>query len=135
MSQSRIILFDGICNLCCGWVQFIIKHDSKAKFSFASIQSESGKRILNTLGINPENPETIIFIKDNRSFVESDAVLSILRELDGIWSAFYGFILIPKSIRNFIYRFIAKRRYRLFGKRNICLLPDEKHQKRFIETF
>ncbi len=132
MNQARIILFDGICNLCCSWVQFVIKHDSKAKFRFASIQSKSGRKLLETFEIAYESPETIIFIKDNHCLVESDAVLSILRELDGIWSAFYGFILIPKSIRNFIYRFVAKRRYRLFGKRNTCLLPNDKHQKRFI---
>lgn len=132
MNQSRIILFDGICNLCCSWVQFVIKHDSKAKFRFASIQSKSGRKLLETFEIAYESPETIIFIKDNHCLVESDAVLSILRELDGIWSAFYGFILIPKSIRNFIYRFVAKRRYRLFGKRSTCLLPNDKHQKRFI---
>lgn len=132
MNQARIILFDGICNLCCSWVQFVIKHDSKAKFRFASIQSKSGRKLLETFEIAYESPETIIFIKDNHCLVESDAVLSILRELDGIWSAFYGFILIPKSIRNFIYRFVAKRRYRLFGKRSTCLLPNDKHQKRFI---
>jgi predicted DCC family thiol-disulfide oxidoreductase YuxK len=132
MNQSGIILFDGICNLCCGWVQFVLKHDKKEIIHFASLQSESGKQILNSFETFSGNTETVFYIKNNQLFCESDAVLEICKDLGGIWKSLLIIKLIPCKIRNFIYRFVAKNRYIVFGKRPTCLTPINEFQKRFI---
>lgn len=132
MYQSPLILFDGVCNLCCGWVMFLIKLDKKATLKFASLQSEAGKNVTKELGLSSDIMETVIFIKDKHYFVYSDAVLEILNELGGIWKVTKVFKLIPKLIRNYLYIQIAKRRYRFFGLRTSCLIPTPSLQKRFL---
>jgi len=133
MSQSPIIVFDGVCHLCCGWVMLLIKLDKKARFKFTSLQSEVGKSTIKELGLSVNEMETLVFIKDKQYFVFSDAVLEILVSLGGIWILAKVFYLIPRLIRNFIYKQIAKRRYRFFGQRNSCLIPTQLLQKRFLE--
>lgn len=132
MTESSLILFDGVCNLCCGWVMFLIKLDKKAIFQFASLQSETGKSILSELGMTLNEMETVIFIKNKHCFTYSDAILEILIALAGIYKLFKVFYLIPKPIRNFIYIQISKRRYKFFGQRTSCLIPTPSVQKRFI---
>src|ERR1035437_1342864 len=131
MNQFPVILFDGICNLCCGWVQFVIRRDKELKFRFASLQSESGRKLLNSIGLKTRNMESIVYLKGSKYFQESSAVLEILYELGGIWRLFVVFKLIPHSIRDSIYRAIAKRRYVFFGSRSSCYLPSSENQKRF----
>jgi len=132
MYQSRIILFDGICNLCCGWVHFLIRHDKKMKFRFASIQSKSGERLLESVGLNNNTLKTIVYIKQNEFFTESSAILEILNELGSIWALFGVFKLIPLPLRDGIYRFISKKRYVIFGKRSSCYLALPENRKRFL---
>ena len=132
MTQSPVILFDGICNLCCGWVQFLIRHDKKMKFRFASIQSAIGQSMLNSIGISDETMESIVYLKGTVNYRESSAVLEILNDLGGIWKLFSVFKLIPNPIRDGIYLFIARKRYRYFGKRASCYLPTHENQKRFL---
>jgi len=130
--HPSLIIFDGVCNLCCGSVQFLIKLDKKAIFKFASLQSEAGKTVTNEFQLVPNAMETIIFIKGKQYFTHSDAVLEILWDLGGIWKVVRVFKLIPKLIRNYIYTQIAKRRYAIFGKRTSCLIPNPSLQKRFL---
>lgn len=132
MHQSPVILFDGICNLCCGWVRFLIRRDKSRKFRFASIQSDAGKKLLDSAGLNHIDPETIVYLKDKQFYQESSAVLEILSDLGGIWKAAALFQLIPKAVRNGIYRFIARNRYRIFGTRSSCLMPTPENAKRFL---
>lgn len=132
MYQQPLILFDGICNLCCGWVMIVVKLDKRARFKFASLQSETGKNVIKELGISSDKMETVIFIKDKHYFVYSNAVLEILYDLGGIWTMVKVFKLIPKSIRDYTYIQIAKRRYRIFGRRTSCLIPTPSLQKRFL---
>lgn len=132
MNQSPIIIFDGICNLCCWWVLFLIKRDTNAKFFFASLQSETGQRMLSSYGFRPSEMETVIYLKGNKCFQKSTAVLEILKDLGGIWSIFSLFKLIPKHIRDYVYQFIARKRYKFFGKRTTCLMPTSELQKRFL---
>jgi len=132
MDKPPVILFDGICNLCCGWVQFLIRRDKKALFRFASIQSEAGKRLLASAGLNPAQAETIVYVRNKEVYIESAAVLEILNDLGGMWRISKVFKLIPKVVRNKIYRFIAQRRYRVFGKRSACLTPSVENEKRFL---
>ncbi|MDR3653027.1 MAG: thiol-disulfide oxidoreductase DCC family protein [Paludibacter sp.] len=132
MNEYPVILFDGICNLCSAWVQFLIRRDKKSIFKFASIQSDTGQQLIDSVGESKVTQNTIVYLKDNQMFVESAAVLEILKDLGGIWQVFAVFQLIPKSIRDGVYRFIAKRRYSIFGKRAACLLPSPENQKRFL---
>jgi len=132
MIQPPVILFDGICNLCCAWVQFLIRKDKKMKFKFASLQSDAGNRFLHSVGLTDRIPETVVYIKGNHFFLESTAVLEILKDIGGIWKLFVLLKVIPKIIRDSIYRFIAKKRYLYFGKRASCLLPTPENQKRFL---
>jgi len=132
MPQQAIILFDGVCNLCNGWVRFLIKRDEKLKFRFASLQSEAGQSRLETIGLPVDVMETLIYIRDKQYFSESSAVLEILKDLGGIWKIVFFFRLIPKRIRDSIYWFIAKHRYRIFGKRSSCMFPTLELEKRFL---
>jgi len=136
MRQSSVILFDGVCNLCCGWIQFLIRRDKKAVFTFVPLQSDTGKRLLETVDLKAENLttsniNTIVYIKNNQAFIESEAVLEILTNLGGIWRIFGVLRLIPRSLRDKIYRYIASKRYSLFGKRTSCFLPTPEDEKRF----
>ncbi len=126
MSQTNLILYDGVCNLCIGWVQFIIKNDKGSKFKFDSLQSFASKEILKTYKMQINNLDTVVYIRKNEHFTSSTAVLEILKDLGGFWKVFVVFKLIPKKIRDQIYKFIAANRYKIFGKRNYCYKPFEK---------
>ena len=128
----KIILFDGLCNLCNGSVKFIIKRDKLESFKFASLQSSVGKSLLKQYGINQERIDSIVYIKDERFLLRSDAVLNILKDLGSIWKTCYIFIVVPKFIRDFVYNAIAKSRYRIFGKRDSCLILMEDQRHRFL---
>ncbi len=132
MNQPAVILFDGICNLCCGWVKFLIRWDKKERFMFASLQSKQAERILKTINLKQEEDESIVYIKGNLTFIESTAVLKIFSDLGGIWKLFAIFNLIPLKLRDSIYLYIARKRYNWFGKRSACLLPTAENQKRFL---
>ena len=132
MTETPVILFDGICNLCCGWVQFLIRHDKKSKFRFASIQSAIGQSMLHSVGISNKMPESVVYLKESQYFRESTAVLEILIDMGGIWKIFSVFKLIPNMIRDGIYRFIARKRNSYFGKRATCYTPTPENQKRFL---
>jgi predicted DCC family thiol-disulfide oxidoreductase YuxK len=132
MTPEKLILFDGVCNLCCIWVNMLIKLDKTEKFTFASLQLERANEFLEPLSIKANKTETIIYIKGDKFWVESSAILEILKDLSGIWKVFIVFQLIPKTIRDSLYRYIALNRYKLFGKRNICMLPTTENQKRFL---
>lgn len=130
-----IVLFDGVCNLCNEAVQFIIRHDKNAHFKFASLQSKVAKKFLFQYGIEISNPpESILLIRENKIFYQSSAVLRIAQKLDGAWKIATVLFIIPKFICNFIYRFIAKNRYKWFGKKDECMLPTPELKSRFLDT-
>lgn len=133
--MDKMILFDGLCNLCNDSVQFIIKHDKLGVFKFASLQSESGKALLRKYNLLSSNIDSIVFIRDNRYYLKSTAVIYILKDLRGGWGLLFGFIVIPRFIRDFFYDLIAKTRYKLFGKKESCMLPDEKVKERFLDDY
>lgn len=118
----RIILFDGICNLCSGVVLFIMKRDKKAVFRFAPIQSAAGQALLVRHGAGGGR-DTVYYIRNGVCLQESAAVLFILKDLGGAWKCFYPLILVPACLRDAVYRFVARHRYRWFGKRSSCLVP------------
>ncbi len=130
--ENPILLFDGVCNLCNGTVQFIIKHDKKAIFRFASLQSELAQNLLVQHQVSIKNLESVVLISQNRIFTHSDAPLEIAYLLGGFWRFFYIFKLIPYFFRNAIYNWIARNRYRWFGKEESCWLPTAELKARFL---
>lgn len=135
MNQKKshsIILFDGICNLCNSSVQFVLRHDKNKKFNFASLQSDAALKLLLQFNVKNSKLDSIVLIEGNKIYDKSTAALKIAKELHGFWSIFYVFILIPKPIRDFVYDFIAKNRYRWFGKKDSCLMSLNGVEDRFL---
>jgi len=130
--QNPIILFDGYCNLCNSWIDFIIKRDKSKIFKFAAISSESGKEILKNYTVETEGIDSIILIENEKCYTKSSATLEITKRLSGIWPALYVLMILPKYFRDFIYDFIAKNRYRIFGRKESCRLPSPAEKERFI---
>lgn len=113
-------------------VQFTIKRDPKGKFKFASLQSESGQTLLKKMGLPTDDPDSFVLIKGNSYLLKSSAGLHVLKELGGIWKFFYVFIFVPAPLRDFIYTGIARARYRIFGKRDTCMVPTPDIRQRFL---
>jgi len=128
----KIILFDGVCNFCNFWVKFAGKRDSKKQLRFTPMQSDKGQVLLNEYHIQTKDLSTVILIDEDKVCLQSDAALRICKYLDGGWKFFYVLHFIPQSIRNFIYTWIAKNRYRWFGKSEVCMLPNEELKGRFL---
>lgn len=130
--RNHIILFDGVCNLCNASVQFIIKHDKKALFSFASLQSAEGQSLLEQYNLPLVNFSSFVYIENGKAYQRSDAALHIAGKMSGGWPALYLFTIIPRPLRDFIYKKIADNRYRLMGKRDSCIIPTPELRERFL---
>jgi predicted DCC family thiol-disulfide oxidoreductase YuxK len=129
--MGAIVLFDGICNFCNGTVNFIIARDRGAYFKFAPLQSETGERLRAKYEID-DSCDSIVLIEDDLAYTYSDAALRIARSIGGAWAIFYVFIIVPKPIRDFFYRLFARNRYRLFGKKDVCMVPTPEIRERFL---
>ncbi len=123
MKAQPIIFFDGVCNLCNGAVQFIIKYDKLNIFKFASLQSEVGEQMLNPYGLSACKLTSIVLLQNGKVYDKSSAVLRIAKQLKFFWTL-YLFIIIPKFIRDWLYDLVAKNRYNLWGKQESCILPS-----------
>jgi predicted DCC family thiol-disulfide oxidoreductase YuxK len=132
--KNPVILFDGVCNLCSSSVQFIIKHDKKNLFTFASLQSELGKRILQQFDLPTEHFNSFILYQHGRIYTKSTGALMVAKQLTGAWPILYGFIIIPPIIRNSVYNFVANNRYKWFGKQEACWLPLPHLRAKFLDT-
>ena len=130
--MSAIILFDGVCNFCNGSVNFIIEHDRKNHFKFAPLQSEIGQKLLGEHGIDKTETDSVVLIENGKAYTHSTAALKVAQKLDGAWSWFYAFIIIPRPIRDFFYKTFAKYRYKLFGKTDACMMPTPEIRARFL---
>ncbi|SER87270.1 Predicted thiol-disulfide oxidoreductase YuxK, DCC family [Gracilibacillus ureilyticus] len=130
--MKRIILFDGVCNLCNSSVQFVVKHDPKMFFQFTSLQSEKGQQLLREYQI-PSTVESVVLIEGSKYYTESTAALKIAKKLNNLYPLLFGLIIIPRPVRNKIYRYIARNRYRWFGKRTSCMLPGTEDRNRFLQ--
>jgi predicted DCC family thiol-disulfide oxidoreductase YuxK len=130
--NEKIILFDGVCNLCNGTVRFIIKRDPNAKFKFASLQSEFGQSFLKEVNLPTIDFDSFVYIKDDQYFLKSSAALHLVKELTGFWKLLYIFIILPRPVRDLAYSVIAKTRYQLFGKQERCEIPTPDIRRRFL---
>lgn len=129
---KKIVLFDGVCNLCNGTVVFIIQRDTKDHFRFAALQSDIGIQLTQELGIDTTQIESIILVHQQRYYYKSGAALRIARDLKGAWPLLSVFLIIPPFIRDGIYDIIARNRYRWFGKKESCMIPTPELKSKFL---
>jgi predicted DCC family thiol-disulfide oxidoreductase YuxK len=129
---KSIVLFDGVCNLCNGAVDFIIRRDSRNRFLFASLQSEAGQELLRHYQLPTDHYESMVLVKGGKLYQRSSAALEIAGELPGGWSLFRMFKGVPAQLRDAAYTFIARNRYRFWGKKESCRLPTPQERARFL---
>lgn len=129
-----LILFDGVCNLCSGAVQFVLRRDRAARFRFASLQSAAGQRELARAGVLGKVPDSIVLLAGGRVRVKSAAALAIARGLRFPWPLLSVFWLVPFPLRDLVYDWIARNRYRWFGKRDECWVPTAELRSRFLDA-
>ena len=130
--MNNIVIFDGVCNLCNWSVRFIIKRDSKGNFKFASAQSEIGEKLLHKYDFQFTEPESVILLKNGHVYEKSSAAMIIAAELDGFWKYLSFLRFISRPVRDILYDWIARNRYRWFGKQNACMLPSAELEDRFL---
>lgn len=133
-SEPRIVLFDGVCNLCSHSVQFILRFNRDESIKFASVQSALGEAVLKHYGLPTGSYDTMLYIENGQLHTQSAAAIRIARQLRFPWSLLQILVVIPPVLRDWLYVRVARNRYRLFGKREQCYLPDEKTLKRFLDT-
>ncbi|MBX9966763.1 thiol-disulfide oxidoreductase DCC family protein [Priestia aryabhattai] len=132
-SRHPIILFDGVCNLCNRWVQFVIKRDPRALFRFASLQSDTAGILLRKHNYEDPPLQSVILLMNGNLYTESTAILHIVGQLRGPLQLMVCFRVVPAFIRNPLYRFIARNRYKWFGKQSSCMLPTPETKMRFLD--
>ena len=131
--NKKLILFDGVCNLCNNAVLKIIRQDKNDIFLFTSIQSNVGKNIINELGIDISKIDSIVlYIPRGNYFIKSEAVFKIANEFKGAWKIIQIFRIFPDFLNNLFYDFVARNRYRWFGKKEECMIPSEKLNSKFL---
>ena len=128
-----VVLFDGVCALCDGTVQFVIDRDSEGQFRFATLQSETGQRLLREHNVATAQTDSVVVIDAGRAFVMSDAALRIAGRLPRPWSWARGFRVVPRPLRDAVYRIVAQNRYRWFGRRSECRIPTPDLRSRFLD--
>ncbi|TAH20744.1 MAG: thiol-disulfide oxidoreductase DCC family protein [Cytophagales bacterium] len=131
-ANKNIVLFDGVCNLCNGAVNFLIDHDKNNVLYFASLQSDFGQEVLKDYGMKTNDFDTFVFLKNGKPFTRSQAALEVLHQLGGGWSSLYLFRFVPSFVRDSIYKLVAKNRYRLFGQREACRMPTPELKAKFL---
>jgi predicted DCC family thiol-disulfide oxidoreductase YuxK len=142
--MGAILLFDGVCNFCDSSVNFIIARDKEGYFKFAPLQSDAGMELAAKYGLEfegisrrEEKPtgvpiDSIILIENDKAYTHSTAALKVARRLPGIWPALYVFIIVPKFIRDLFYKLFARYRYKLFGRKDVCMMPTPELKQRFL---
>ncbi|HEY1869762.1 MAG TPA: thiol-disulfide oxidoreductase DCC family protein [Chitinophagaceae bacterium] len=133
MHDEPVILFDGVCNFCNALVNFVIRQDKNNIFRFAALQSESGKKLLESYNINWRENDSFVLIENNKAWQRSTATLKLYNKLPWYWKWTQIFWIVPKFIRDGIYSFIARNRYKWFGKKEECMIPTSAVRQKFLE--
>jgi predicted DCC family thiol-disulfide oxidoreductase YuxK len=132
MNTQPVILFDGVCNFCNSAVNFVIKRNAKANIMFTPMQSAAGQKLLKQYNLPEDEMKSFIFIENNTVYKQSTGALKVCRYLRGLWPLCYCFIIVPRFIRDGIYNWIAKNRYKWFGKKEFCMIPTPEIKARFL---
>jgi predicted DCC family thiol-disulfide oxidoreductase YuxK len=127
-----IVVFDALCPLCSANARFLLKRDGARVFRLASVQSEAGRALYRRFGLDADDPDTMLVVDGDRLLRDSDAVLAIARGLGAPWSGAVMFRLVPRRLRDAAYRWVARNRYRLFGRRDTCWLPTAEYRDRLL---
>ncbi len=131
-AASAVIVFDGACVLCNGWVRFLLKHDHKGRYRFAAMQGEAGQRLLAAHGLDPHDPSSFLLIEGEQSWQDTDAIRRVVAGLGGGWRLAHALVLLPRPLRDALYRMVARNRYRWFGT-TTCRVPDAADRWRFVD--
>lgn len=131
--NQNVILFDGVCNLCNSTVQWVLKKDRKNRFKFSSLQSKYGEKVLIGNELPLSHFDSFLYLRQEKLLQKSTAALWVVKDLGGLWSLLFVFILIPPFIRDSVYSWVAKNRYRWFGKRESCMMPQAQWKNKFID--
>lgn len=136
-AQRAVIVFDGVCVLCNGWVRFLLRHDRRHRYCFAAMQSDAGRALLARNGLDPDDPSSFLLVEYDRGpqprvSTNSDAVRRVLVGLGGVWRIAHLFALVPAVLRDPLYRLVARNRYRWFGRRDVCSVPSAEARRRFL---
>ena len=135
IENQPIVLFDGVCNLCNHSVNFIIDRDKDQRFKFASLQSEIGQKLLHQYALDTQYLDSIVLIDGDKMYKKSTAALQVAKHLKGAWSWLYALIIFPRFIRDAVYDFIGRNRYRWFGKEDACRIPTPELRARFLDAY
>ena len=130
--NPSVVLFDGVCNFCNSSVNWIIARDRRSAFRFAALQSPAGERMQREYGLDPSALDTLVLVQGDRVYRRSGAALRIVRRLRWPWPALFGLIAVPAFIRDFVYDFLARHRYRWFGRKDECMVPTPEVRERFL---
>lgn len=132
MSHS-IVVFDGVCVLCSHWVSFVLRHDRHRLYKFAAMQTSTGRELLIEHGLDPEDPRSFLLLDQGRSYTDTDAIVRVLRSFGGRWKIVSALLaVVPRFIRDPLYRWTARNRYRLFGRHDVCIVPSAQSSDRFL---
>jgi predicted DCC family thiol-disulfide oxidoreductase YuxK len=133
MSSERVIVFDGVCMLCNDWVRFVLRYDRQRAFKLAAMQTPTGRALLEQHGVDPDDPATFLVIDDGVAYTDTDALIRALGRFGFLWRVCGGALrVVPRAWCNTAYRYIARNRYRYFGRREVCLVPRPEHADRFL---
>jgi predicted DCC family thiol-disulfide oxidoreductase YuxK len=133
MQMQAVIFFDGLCNLCNGAVQFTIERDRRNVFRFASLQSDFAREKLKDFNVEPAEGSSFVLLEEGKIYQRSTAALRVAKKLKGLWPLLYTFIIIPPFIRDAVYNYIAKNRYKWFGKQESCWIPTPELKSKFLD--
>lgn len=128
-----VIVFDGVCVLCSGWVRFLLRVDRRKRYRFAAMQAATGSALMQAHGLDPTDPMSVLLVDGASAQIDSDGVIAVLTGLGGAWRLAGVARLVPRWLRDRVYRFIARRRYRWFGRKTTCDLPDPAYSHRFLD--
>ncbi|NVJ86264.1 MAG: DUF393 domain-containing protein [Algoriphagus sp.] len=138
MNESKsVIFFDGVCNLCNRSIDFILQRDKKNQFLVGALQDEFSKKVLSNYSVKPDYLDSLVLLEKGKIFYRSTAALKIAKQLSGLWPLFYGFVVLPSWLRDPIYDWIGRNRYRWFGKKSTCRIPTPEERAKFLspQTF
>ena len=133
MAEHPIVLFDGVCNFCEGTVKFVLEKDKNGIFRFAPLQSKVGQDYLQKFGLSTTDLDTFVLVVGDKYYTRSTAGLKLLKRLPFPWSMAYGFIVVPSFIRDAVYKLVANNRYKIWGKKDACMMPTQEMRERFLE--
>jgi predicted DCC family thiol-disulfide oxidoreductase YuxK len=131
--SHSILVFDGVCVLCSHWVSFVLRHDRRGLYKFAAMQTTTGRTLLLDHGIDPDDPNSFLLFEQGRGYTDTDAIVRVLRSFGGPWKIASALLaVVPRSMRDRMYRWTARNRYRLFGRHDVCIVPSAQNAHRFL---